>query len=52
VQALDVRAGAALVLAALAATGRSEITDIYHVDRGYERLDEKLRSLGANVQRV
>jgi UDP-N-acetylglucosamine 1-carboxyvinyltransferase len=52
VQALDVRAGAALVLAGLAATGRSEITDIYHVDRGYERLDEKLRSLGAQVQRV
>jgi UDP-N-acetylglucosamine 1-carboxyvinyltransferase len=52
VQALDVRAGAALILAGLAATGRTEITDIYHVDRGYERLDEKLRSLGANVQRV
>jgi len=52
VQALDVRAGAALVLAGLAATGLSEITDIHHVDRGYERLDEKLRSLGANVQRV
>jgi UDP-N-acetylglucosamine 1-carboxyvinyltransferase len=52
VQALDVRAGAALILAGLAATGRTEITDIYHIDRGYERLDEKLRSLGANVQRV
>jgi UDP-N-acetylglucosamine 1-carboxyvinyltransferase len=52
VQALDVRAGAALILAGLAAHGRTEITDIYHVDRGYERLDEKLRSLGANVQRV
>ncbi len=53
VQALDVRAGAALILAGLAAsTGRTEVVDIYHVDRGYERLDEKLRSLGANIQRV
>jgi UDP-N-acetylglucosamine 1-carboxyvinyltransferase len=53
VQALDVRAGAALILAGLAAvSGRSEVTDVYHVDRGYERLDEKLRSLGANIERV
>jgi UDP-N-acetylglucosamine 1-carboxyvinyltransferase len=53
VQALDVRAGAALILAGLAAaTGRTEITDVYHVDRGYERLDEKLRSLGAKIERV
>ena len=53
VQALDVRAGAALILAGLAASsGRTEVTDVYHVDRGYERLDEKLRSLGANIERV
>ena len=53
VQALDVRAGAALILAGLAAsTGRTEVTDVYHVDRGYERLDEKLRSLGAKIERV
>jgi len=53
VQALDVRAGAALILAGLAAvSGRSEVTDVYHVDRGYERLDEKLRSLGAKIERV
>lgn len=53
VQALDVRAGAALILAGLAASsGRTEITDIYHVDRGYERIDEKLRSLGAVIERV
>jgi UDP-N-acetylglucosamine 1-carboxyvinyltransferase len=53
VQALDVRAGAALILAGLAAvSGRSEVTDVYHVDRGYERLDEKLRSLGASIERV
>lgn len=52
VRALDVRAGAALILAGLAARGRTEITDIYHVDRGYERIDERLRSLGAQIERV
>ena len=51
VRALDVRAGAALVLAGLAAQGRTEISDIYHVDRGYDRIDEKLRELGAVVER-
>ena len=40
------------MLAGLAASGRTEIADIYHVDRGYERIDEKLRSLGAIVQRL
>jgi UDP-N-acetylglucosamine 1-carboxyvinyltransferase len=52
VRALDIRAGAALVLAGLAAQGRTEISDIYHLDRGYEALDQKLRSLGAVIQRV
>lgn len=52
VQALDVRAGAALILAGLAARGRTEISDIYHVDRGYERIDEKLRALGACIERL
>ncbi|MBI1886717.1 MAG: UDP-N-acetylglucosamine 1-carboxyvinyltransferase, partial [Chloroflexi bacterium] len=52
VRALDVRAGAALVLAGLAASGRTEISDIYHVDRGYECIDEKLRGLGAVVERL
>lgn len=52
VRALDVRAGAALVLAGLAASGRTEIEDIHHVDRGYERLQEKLCALGAVVERV
>jgi len=52
VRALDIRAGAALVLAGLAAQGLTEISDIYHLDRGYEALDQKLRSLGAVIQRV
>ena len=51
VRALDVRAGAALVLAALAARGRTSIHDIYHLDRGYARLDEKLRGVGAAIER-
>ncbi|MFQ6019268.1 MAG: UDP-N-acetylglucosamine 1-carboxyvinyltransferase, partial [Dehalococcoidia bacterium] len=51
VRALDVRAGAALVLAGLAAQGHTEISDIYHVDRGYESIDEKLRTLGAGIER-
>ncbi|MFQ5879910.1 MAG: UDP-N-acetylglucosamine 1-carboxyvinyltransferase, partial [Dehalococcoidia bacterium] len=52
VRVLDVRAGAAVVLAALAARGRTEIADIYHLDRGYECFDVKLRSLGAAIERV
>ena len=52
VKATDLRAGAALMLAALAAQGVTEIHDIYHVDRGYFRFDEKLRSLGAKILRI
>jgi UDP-N-acetylglucosamine 1-carboxyvinyltransferase len=52
VRAIDIRAGAALILAGLVARGRTEITDAYHVDRGYERIDEKLRSLGAVIERA
>ncbi len=51
VEAHDLRAGGALVLAALAAEGISEIENVYHIDRGYEALEEKLRSLGANISR-
>ncbi len=52
VRALDVRAGAALVLAALAAHGETEISDVFHLDRGYQDLDVKLTNLGAAIQRV
>lgn len=48
----DLRASAALVLAALAATGTSEIFRIYHLERGYENLDKKLMQLGANIERA
>ena len=52
VRATDLRAGAALLIAALSADGPSEIHDIHHIDRGYEDLDEKLRQLGARVSRI
>jgi UDP-N-acetylglucosamine 1-carboxyvinyltransferase len=48
----DLRAGAALALAGLAAEGETQLTDIHHVDRGYERMEEKLSSLGADIVRV
>jgi UDP-N-acetylglucosamine 1-carboxyvinyltransferase len=48
----DIRAGMALVLAALAARGTSQIRNVGQIDRGYERVDEKLRSLGAQIERV
>ena len=48
----DIRAGAALVLAALAAQGETHILRVYHVDRGYERLEQKLAALGAEIERV
>lgn len=52
VMASDLRASAALVLAALAAEGTTEIHRLYHIDRGYEMLDDKLMCLGAKVKRV
>lgn len=48
----DIRAGMALVLAALSANGRSTIRNINQIDRGYERVDEKLRQLGAKIERI
>jgi UDP-N-acetylglucosamine 1-carboxyvinyltransferase len=47
----DIRAGMALLLAALAAKGQSKIRNIVQIERGYERVDEKLRALGANIKR-
>lgn len=52
VKASDIRGGAALVLAGLAARGVTQICDIHHIDRGYERLEEKLSRLGARIKRV
>jgi len=52
VMATDLRASASLVLAALAARGTSEIGRIYHLDRGYERIEEKLNAVGANIRRL
>ena len=52
VMASDIRAGAALVVAALAAGGRTVVQRVYHIDRGYERLEAKLRRLGARVTRT
>lgn len=52
VMATDLRASAGLVLAGLAAAGETLVDRIYHVDRGYERIEEKLRQLGAQIKRV
>jgi UDP-N-acetylglucosamine 1-carboxyvinyltransferase len=48
----DIRAGMAMLIAALCADGRSEIGNIWQIDRGYERIDERLRDLGARIERV
>ena len=52
VVATDLRAGAAVVLAGLVAEGTTEVSQIYHIDRGYENFTEKLRKLGANIMRI
>lgn len=52
VMATDLRASASLVIAALMAKGQTVVDRIYHIDRGYERIEEKLRALGADIQRV
>lgn len=52
VRATDLRAGAAMILAGLVADGATEITDIYHIDRGYEEIVKKLQSLGGDIKRV
>jgi UDP-N-acetylglucosamine 1-carboxyvinyltransferase len=52
VMATDLRASACLVVAGLAAQGETFIDRVYHLDRGYYRIDEKLRGLGADIERV
>jgi UDP-N-acetylglucosamine 1-carboxyvinyltransferase len=52
VMASDLRASAALVLAGLVAKGTTEVHRVYHIDRGYERIDERLRELGAEIARA
>ncbi|MDQ6998641.1 MAG: UDP-N-acetylglucosamine 1-carboxyvinyltransferase, partial [Mariprofundus sp.] len=51
VMATDLRASASLVLAGLAAEGETVISRVYHIDRGYERIEEKLSKLGARIKR-
>ena len=48
----DIRAGIALLIAALSAKGKSKIENIEQIDRGYEKIDEKLRKIGAKIERV
>jgi UDP-N-acetylglucosamine 1-carboxyvinyltransferase len=52
VQASDLRASASLVLAGLAAEGETLIDRVYHIDRGYERIEEKLTQVGARIRRI
>ena len=52
VQASDLRASASLVLAGLAARGETWIERVYHIDRGYEKIEDKLRAVGAEIERV
>ncbi|HNI52595.1 MAG TPA: UDP-N-acetylglucosamine 1-carboxyvinyltransferase, partial [Accumulibacter sp.] len=52
VMATDLRASASLVIAGLVAQGETVIDRIYHLDRGYEKIEEKLRQLGARVERI
>lgn len=52
VKATDLRAGAAMILSGLAAEGETEISDVYHIDRGYDNIEQKFRNLGAEIYRV
>ena len=52
VEATDLRAGAALIIAGIVAQGETSITNIYHIDRGYEDIEGRFRKLGANIQRI
>jgi UDP-N-acetylglucosamine 1-carboxyvinyltransferase len=50
--ATDLRASVSLILAALAAEGETVVSRVYHLDRGYERVEEKLRACGAQIERI
>lgn len=52
VAATDLRAGAALIIAGIVANGETSVTNIYHIDRGYENIEERFKKLGANIQRI
>jgi UDP-N-acetylglucosamine 1-carboxyvinyltransferase len=52
IMASEIRGGAGLTLAGLAARGTTEVLRVYHIDRGYDRLEQRLAQLGANIKRV
>jgi UDP-N-acetylglucosamine 1-carboxyvinyltransferase len=52
VMATDLRASASLIIAGLAAEGKTELSRVYHIDRGYEGIEKKFSALGANMKRV
>jgi UDP-N-acetylglucosamine 1-carboxyvinyltransferase len=52
VMATDIRASSGLILAAMSAEGRSDILRVYHIDRGYERIEERLKAIGARIERT
>ncbi|MBO5103627.1 MAG: UDP-N-acetylglucosamine 1-carboxyvinyltransferase, partial [Ruminococcus sp.] len=52
IEATDLRGGASMVSAALSAEGTSEISGIYHIDRGYEKIEEAVRHLGGDIRRA
>lgn len=52
VKATDLRAGAAMILSGLVADGETVVNDVYHIDRGYVRIEEKFRNLGAEIYRI
>jgi UDP-N-acetylglucosamine 1-carboxyvinyltransferase len=50
--ATDLRASASLILAGLAAEGKTELSRVYHIDRGYQEIEKKFSAIGANIKRV
>ena len=52
IDSLDIRSGITLVIAALIAKGKSEISGVEHIDRGYEKLEEKISAIGGSIKRI